>query len=212
MVGAAADTSALNFEDFNYPNIDLTNLDADSGSRHFLDMVNDAYLTQHLARPTRGSNILDLVLTTAPDMISEVEVREHLANCDHNILAWEIDYNAPVVLTINKSTDVFHKGNYEGFRSYLAGISWVDFFNNCDTIKSWEIFKNVMQEGMDKFIPKLYVGQSKKKPLWMSYKALKAKNIKYLYWKKFQNTKLYEDYVVYKKHLNLATKEIRKNE
>ena len=31
-----------------------------------------------------------------------------------------------------------------------------------------------------------------------------------MYWKKFQNTKLYEDYVVYKKHLNLATKEIRK--
>ena len=73
-----------------------------------------------------------------------------------------------------------------------------------------EIFKNVMQEGMGKFIPKLYVGQSKKKLLWMSYKALNAKNKKYLYWKKFQNTKLYEDYVVYKKDLNLATKEIRK--
>ena len=98
-------------------------------------------------------------------MISEVEVREHLANCEHNILVWEIDCNAPVVLTINKSSYVFCKGNYEGFRSYLAGISWEDLLNNCDTIKSWKILKNVMQEGMDKYIPKLHVGQSKKKPL-----------------------------------------------
>ena len=148
MVSTATDSNALIVGDFNYPNIDWINLDADSGSRHFLDMVNDSYLTQHVTRPTKGSNILDLVLTTEPDMISEVEVREHLANCNHNILAWKIDCNASVVLTINKSSYVFHKGDYDGFRSYLAAISWEDLLNNCDTIKSWEIFKNVMQEGI----------------------------------------------------------------
>ena len=113
MVSAAADSNALIFGDFNYPNIDWINVDADSCSRHFLDMVNDSYLTQHVTRPTRDSDILDLVLTTEPNMISEVEVREHLANCDHNILAWKIDCNASVVLTINKSSYVFLKGNYE---------------------------------------------------------------------------------------------------
>ena len=66
---AAADSSALIFGDFNYPNIDWTNLDADSGSRHFFDMVNDSYLTQHVTRPTRGSNILDLVLSNIPDLV-----------------------------------------------------------------------------------------------------------------------------------------------
>ena len=87
LVSAAAESNAVIFGNFNYQNIDWINLDADSGSRHFLDMVNDSYLTQHVTRPTRGSNILDLVLITKPNMISEVEVREHLANCDHNILA-----------------------------------------------------------------------------------------------------------------------------
>ena len=77
---------------------------------------------------------------------SEVEVREHLTNClckncDHNILAWKIDCNAPVVLTINKSSYVFHKGDYEGFRSYLAGISWEDLLNNCDTINRGRYLK-----------------------------------------------------------------------
>ena len=42
MVSAAADSNALIFGDFNYPNIDWINLDADSDSRHFLDMVNDS--------------------------------------------------------------------------------------------------------------------------------------------------------------------------
>ena len=43
-----------------------------------------------------------------------------------------------------------------------------------------------MQEGMDKFIPKQSAGYVTNKPLWMAYRAFKAKNKKYLYWKQFQ--------------------------
>ena len=51
-----------------------------------------------------------------------------------------------------------------------------------------------MQEGMNKFIPKLNYKQSAdyviNKPLWMTHRAFKAKNKKYFYWKKFQESML----------------------
>ena len=71
-----------------------------------------------------------------------------------------------------------------------------------------------MQEGMDKFIPKFNPKQSTgyvtNKPLWMTYRAFKAKNKKYFYRKKFQESKLHADYVTYKKYQNRAVAEIRK--
>ena len=66
VIETAANNCALIFGDFNYPSIDWENLDADNSSRYFLNLVTDSFLTQHVASPTRGSNILDLVFTTDP--------------------------------------------------------------------------------------------------------------------------------------------------
>ena len=67
-----------------------------------------------------------------------------------------------------------------------------------------------MQEGMDKFIPKQSAGYVINKPLWMSYRAFKAKNMKYFYWNKFWESKVHRDYVTYTKYQNRTVAEIRK--
>ena len=79
---------------------------------------------------------------------------------------------------------MLHKGNYDGFNLFLSGIPWTDLQKDCDAIESRDIFKSKMQEGMDKFIPKQSTGYVTNKQLWMTYRALKAKNKKYLVWKK----------------------------
>ena len=85
VIETAANNCALIFGDFKYPSIDWENLDADNSKRHFLNLVTDSFLTQHVSSSTRGSNILDLVFTTEPGMVKEVQVRKNLANCDHKI-------------------------------------------------------------------------------------------------------------------------------
>ena len=106
VIETAANNYALIFWDFNYPSIDWENLDADNSSRYFLDLVTDSYWTQHVSSPTRGSNILDLVFTTDPEMVEEVQVRENLANCDHNILTWEVNCNASLGASVNRPRNV----------------------------------------------------------------------------------------------------------
>ena len=101
VIETAANNCALIFGDFNYPSIDWENLDADNSSRYFLNLVTDSFLTQRVSSSTRGSNILDLVLTTDPGMVEEVQVRENLANCDHNILIWEVNCNASLCVNVN---------------------------------------------------------------------------------------------------------------
>ena len=41
-------------------------------------------------KPTRGQNILDLILTTEPTMIDDIEIRDQLGTSDHNTILFEL--------------------------------------------------------------------------------------------------------------------------
>ena len=40
------------------------------------------------------------MFTTDPGVVEEVQVREHLANCDHNISTWEANCNVHYVFLL----------------------------------------------------------------------------------------------------------------
>ena len=46
-------------------------------------------LSQHSNQPTRGTNILDLVLTTNPSLINDIQVKEGIS--DHDIVIIYLD-------------------------------------------------------------------------------------------------------------------------
>ena len=62
-------------------------------------LVQDCFLTQHVSEPTRGDNILDLILSTQKEMIDNVRVVEPLGKSDHS----QIQFNLRVK-TVNKGT------------------------------------------------------------------------------------------------------------
>ena len=81
--------------DFNYGNIDWGAVQADSGAGvdavQFLECMEDNFLTQHVAEPTRGASILDLVITSDPHLVHDIEIQECLSSSDHNIISGKID-------------------------------------------------------------------------------------------------------------------------
>ena len=54
----------------------------------FLELTQDLCLTQHIHAETRGENILNLILSTEPNMIDAVRVKEPF--CDHNIVTCDV--------------------------------------------------------------------------------------------------------------------------
>ena len=72
--------------DFNFPGIDWVTLEADVTGSKFLDLTQDCFLTQHVLKPTRYDNLLDLVLSSEENMVEKLFVLEHSANTDHNII------------------------------------------------------------------------------------------------------------------------------
>ena len=64
--------------DFNYGNIDWNTLQpglsATADTVIFLDCIEINCLTQHVKEPTRGTSILDLLITKDPDIVHEVQL------------------------------------------------------------------------------------------------------------------------------------------
>ena len=80
------DITALLLGDLNCNNINWTELTVknDTLQKMFLDATIDLGLSQYVEEPTRGENILDIVLCNDPLLISEVNVGPPFSISDHN--------------------------------------------------------------------------------------------------------------------------------
>ena len=85
--------------DLNLPNINWhsdTDVTNEGTYCEFQEILKDYYLTQVNLIPTRGNNVLDLIITSFPD---KVKVREILSPeilgivTDHHVISFEIDIN-----------------------------------------------------------------------------------------------------------------------
>ena len=71
----------------------------------FLEYLDDNFVTQHVVEPTRGTAVLDLVLTRDPDQISSVDVTETLGSSDHHMVSFVIHHRHESSKNVRSSQD-----------------------------------------------------------------------------------------------------------
>ena len=77
--------------DFNHGHIQWESLESAGGDDHqFLLLTQDCFLTQHVLEPTRGGNVLDLILSSQNELVDNVKVHGPLGSSDHNQIHFNI--------------------------------------------------------------------------------------------------------------------------
>ena len=91
--------------DFNHGNIKSKSRESTGvEDQQFLFLIQDSFLNQHMLEPTRGENVLDIVLS--------------LGNSDHNQIHFDIN-----VKSESKNKKKTYRRNFQkGMRKYLAKI------------------------------------------------------------------------------------------
>ena len=133
----------------------------------FLEATRDAYLTQHIDRPTRGRgsdipSTLDLLLTDQEANIAEIQIDSLLGKSDHALISATLFCYFPVP-NRTKISYQYDKANFEEMKKILM-IDWETVLNDCSTDinKMWEIFLNEMKE-VEHMIPKKVIKNNNKK-------------------------------------------------
>ena len=90
--------------------------------QHFLLLIQNNFLTQHVLEPTGGEHALYLVLSLQNEFVDNVKIHQPLGDSDYNQIHFDIKEKSEC--TIIKYGRNFHQCNYKDIRKYLARLDW----------------------------------------------------------------------------------------
>ena len=128
-------------EDFNHGHIQGKSLQSTgSEDQKCLHLVQDNFLTQHVLEPTRGENVLDIVLSSQKEFVDNVNISKPLGCSDHNHIYFIIKVKGERNRKIRYRKKM-HKGRYKDMITYLAKIDWNNTLENKTATECWNILE-----------------------------------------------------------------------
>nr|XP_053633351.1 uncharacterized protein LOC128689237 [Cherax quadricarinatus] len=133
--------------DFNFSHIDWNFLTGNLESYDFLEVVQDCFLKQFVTEPTRGNNLLDLVLANNESLVNYLEVSEELGASDHKSITFRIEWKYD---SRDNSVTVpdFRLADYDGLREHLSSVDWGN-----EESYQYDSFLNTIHAAQRTFIP-----------------------------------------------------------
>lgn len=134
----------LMFGDFNFPDICWSSLSSKgpSESRKFLELCLTFNLTQMVDSPTRLNNILDLVLSSSPDLVCSIDYSNGFS--DHKLLQVTLTQPKTVKTQVSKMIHDFNRADYAEINRELIAY-YVQFLaeHSTRTVEcNWLLFRN----------------------------------------------------------------------
>ena len=134
--------------DFHYPKISWDAPDTSRGANEqaFVEALHDHYLTQIQRKPTRGSSVLDLVLTSVPDQASVSEVLETDKAglfTDHRTVFFELHTLVKALVKTHRSVYDYSKGDFDGLSNALRSLNLTSVVDEGDLESCWQTWKDL---------------------------------------------------------------------
>lgn len=176
--------------DFNFPNISWksdqpVSSSQTSNTNEFLDLCSLFNFSQIVTKPTRitndTANTLDLILTTYPEVVSEIAYLPGMS--DHLTLSFEINLPVPKNTRTTKVIHDYARANFEAINSELSIFvdAFIENFAEHSLEHNWKTFKNKVHELVRKYIPSRSLKTNTKTPWYNTYLKRLSNRKKRLY-------------------------------
>lgn len=149
----STDLKVILIGDFNFPGINWSDLTGKSSADNlFLDFILETKLFQLIEFPTRGKNLLDLILTNDKSLFGNITNEAPFMSSDHCSICFSINYRMHI--TESKTFLDFFHADYNNMNVYFANVNWGEIFYNLDDIDSiYKAFLLVVQNAISLFVP-----------------------------------------------------------
>ena len=138
-------TNVIIVGDFNIREIGWINLEAKGLIEStFLDIVQNNLLFQLVSKPTKGENILDLVLVDNIDLVSSVDVVNSFSTSDHCSIDILLSAKYERIENDSRKIYLYSKGDYVSLNDAVNSIDWNEKFNGTTLLQKWECLKDTV--------------------------------------------------------------------
>ena len=120
-------TQFLVMGDFNLPGVNWHTMTAERNDclhTELVKLVRDHFLWQLIDKPTRGDNILDLLLTNFPDKVGQLEIFDDILNTDHRMFEFVLNFNINKKPSVQRKVYNFKKVDWNALRSTIERTPW----------------------------------------------------------------------------------------
>ena len=133
-------------------------MDSASGANElpFIEALHDHFLTQINNTPTRGTNILDLVVTSAQEHTKVTEVLspdKAGAFTDHCVVLFEHNSFVNASSHPRKFVYDYANGDFEGLREALSAINLSSIVGHNNIDDDWRCWKDLFLAVVKDFVP-----------------------------------------------------------
>ena len=123
------------------------------GGQQLYKSLLESSLHQHVMQPTRGNNILDIVLTTDEDSIKDVKIGPEFSSSDHRSLTLTLEMDNVRVSESKEKVPDYRRANFHRLRMQLASINWNEELGTPDINDAWEVFTKKLNEATNLCVP-----------------------------------------------------------
>ena len=202
--------------DTNYPGINWDNMTGMKEEEfEFIEAVRDGFLIQHVNQPTRGRgtnnpSLLDIILTKEHSSLPTIKHKQPIGKSDHSVLSITIDIHQSEKYEKTKLN--INRGNYDRMRELLSNIDWEEELERKETVEEkWDIFREIMENTMERCIPKLKIKRKLLKNVPVNNKTLSKIRRKKRLWKQYLDSGNQRTYLKYCRARNQVRQLTRKN-
>ena len=92
----------------------------------FMELLNDYFLTQVNTIPTRGKNVLDLVITNTPELVEEIMVltpKQSGIVTDHGTISFQFRTSIKAAMQSKREVFDYKRGDFDGLRTALDAVN-----------------------------------------------------------------------------------------
>lgn len=144
--------------DINLPNISWDSVDSASGANElpFIEALYEHFLTQINNSPTRGNNILDLVIKSAPEHTKVTEVLppdKAGVFTDHCVVLFEYNSFVNAPSHPHKFVYDYANGDFEGLCDALSAINLSSTVGHNNIDNDWRCWKDLFLVAVKDFVP-----------------------------------------------------------
>ncbi|KAF2351390.1 hypothetical protein FHG87_017851 [Trinorchestia longiramus] len=127
--------------------------------------MNTNSLQQHVNEPTRGNNILDLVMTTTDLSINGLEVTDKID--DHQMIDFSLEVQDPKTRTQHKQVLDYKRANFELMKEELGSYNYEVLMSNKNAKERNMKLKDEIATATEHHIPRKRIRPTNNPP-WFS--------------------------------------------
>ena len=118
--------------DFKYGDILWREHHVNGESQRFIDILNGSYLCQHIMDSSRDESTLDLVISSFPDDVDDIQILDPLSSSDHNAIGLKFKFLCPPCQSeSNRTFFEYGLADYIAIDNDLATRNWDELKNAC---------------------------------------------------------------------------------